>query len=138
MKKLILLFATTLLSYAVPAQIQIKGKVVSISKIQMLEGEKDTVLSVTYPLRTSFILRDDRFLIKNMSSARGYKLFDKDTTQINGEWVISYMAESGKNTYLLAAHEINGCNEHIVIAIFPFTSSSYFTEYLVKISQKSK
>jgi hypothetical protein len=135
MKKLSLTLITALFSCFMFAQgIQLRGKVVSISKMKILEEGGDTTISVEYPLRTTFLLRDDRFLIKNMSNAYGYKLFDKDTTKINGDWVISYMAESGKNTYLLAASEIGGCPDHIVIAVFPFTGSLYFTEYLVKIS----
>lgn len=137
MKKLSLTFIAAIFSCFVFAQgIQIRGKVVSVSKMKILEQGWDTTLSVEYPLRTSFLLRDDRFLVKNISDVYGYKLFDKDTTRINGDWVISYMAKSGKNMYLLAASEIGGCPDHIVIAIFPFNGSPYFTEYLVKIKKQ--
>lgn len=135
MKKLSLTLIAAIFSCFVFAQgIQLRGKVVSISRMKILEKGGDTTISVEYPFYTSFLLRDDRFLVKNISNAYGYKLFDKDTAKINGDWVISYMAESGKNLYLLAASEINGCPDHIIIAVFPFTGSLYFTEYLVKIS----
>ena len=135
MKKLFLILSAVTLSYITSAQIQLRGKVVSISKKQLSDTGNITVSSY-YPLHTLFILSDEKFIVDNMVNGFKYRLSDKDTATMNGEMVISYMAQIGKNTKLLAASEINGCPDYIKIAVFEFTDSNHFTEYLVRIGGK--
>jgi hypothetical protein len=139
MKKLSLTLIAAILSFVVYAQqeIKVKGKVVSISKM-IATDSGHYVINTEYPLRTSFILTDKRLILSNISNAVRYDLFDKDTAKINGEWVISYMTETRKEMKLIAISEINGCQDHLLLAIFPFSGSPYFVEYLLKVSSLKK
>ena len=132
MKKLFLILSAVTLSYITSAQIQIRGKVLSISKKQISDTGNITI-STQYPMYTSFILSDKMFLVDNTVRGFRYRLFDKDTATINNEMVVSYMATIGNDTKLVAASEINGCRDCIKIAVFDFTGNTYFIEYLVHI-----
>ena len=137
MKKLFLILSAVALSYITSAQIQLRGRVVSISKKQITDSGNIT-LSKNYPLHIFFTLSDDKFTVNNMVNGFKYRLFDKDTATINGEMVISYMAKIRKDIKLIAASEINGCPNYIKIAVFSFMDAGgpYYVEYLVRVGGK--
>ena len=133
MKKLLALLATVTLSYITTAQeVQVRGKVVSVSKKQMADTGNITIKTY-YPLHTAVILSDRKLAIDDMKNTVIYHLFDKDTAKIDGSWVISYMAKRGGKLRMIAASEINGCPGHIKIAIFLLDDKNYYMEYLVRV-----
>lgn len=114
-------------------RIQLKGKIVCISKKQIVDTGNVT-LSVDCPMHTFFTLSDEKLIIDNLTKPIRYRLFAKDTITINNEMVISYLSDFGDRLKLIAVSEISGNPNHIKLAIFPFTGSLYYTEYLLRLA----
>lgn len=115
------------------AQIQIKGKILSVSNKEFIENSSHKILSTQNPKNTTFYLSDEKFIIKNPNKTITYRLSEKDTVSISGEMVISYLTIFNNQLKMIAASEISGEPNKIKIAIFNMEGDQKFIEYLCEI-----
>lgn len=118
------------------SQIQIKGRVKSITKFEVNDEGKHKVISETFPKQSFFHLSDEKFFVNGTIRTPVYKLFDKDTTTIHGDLVISYYSSVKDKIYLIAAREDVTQPNTIILAVIPFLEPSKYIEFNLKVANK--
>lgn len=136
MTRLLILSLFILLSQITFSQIQIKGRVKTITKFEVNDEGVHKVISETFPTQSFFHLSDEKFFVNGTVRTPVYKLFDKDTTRIYGDLVISYYSFVKDKMYLIAAREDVTQPNTIILAVIPFLEPSKYVEFNLKVANK--
>jgi hypothetical protein len=121
------------------SQIQIKGRVLSVTNFEINKDGESILKKRTYPSEAFFHLSEQKFFVVGSFRSHVYELFDKDTATLNGQLTVSFFTSRNKKMYVIGIRELDGERDKLSLAIFSMSDPIKYTEYLLKISpEKNK